>query len=97
MTQADKTCKTCRTWGSLDVRRHDGYDAYLPLDWCDETDYENEADNVQHDFQVRRCKSPYLLSLVRPARRDQAAVLDLDGCGADLVTGPDFYCINWRP
>ena len=90
-----KTCETCQWWGTVDVRRHGGYDSALPLDWNDEVNYENEADNVRHEFQVRMCNSPYLLSLVRPGR-DQAALIDPDDAGADLVTGPGFSCLSYR-
>lgn len=81
-----ETCKTCRWWG---VGQQDvPYASTIPPNW----------DRVAS--KAKRCGSPKLID-INDHKEGYVAVKDdlfgLDYPVCDLVTGPDFGCVNHEP
>jgi len=83
-------CKNCRYWH---VDENDDWNEIIyPLN--PETYEPMTKKEYGHD--VKRCKSPKLLFYIRPAK-DEACVIDGSQYKAELITGENFGCVNFKP
>ena len=86
MTQASKTCKTCKWWEKGDVFHQSNYVMH-PHD-------PDTGRLMELPFDVRVCTSPNILFYERPVEITQAAVVDGSEYLARLITAEEFYCAN---
>lgn len=79
-------CKTCKHWQKNDRDYRDD-DIFKPFD-------PDTFEPMELTFEVRYCKSPHVLFYERPIETKQVCMVDGSNYRAELITGPDFGCVN---